>query len=197
MIYPEGMTEQQVQEIIMRIAVKVAPSFKFGCHTTADMIQQAAVFACEALACGKYDAKRPLENFLYTHVTNRLINFKRDKFRRTDSPCKLCYGKQEDYANHPDGKYCQKYLVWHRRNERKQNVLLPLDISCINDENESNARIPSSVVYEAIKSESIDIINAGLPIELRAVYLQMREGLKISKARRDEVERAVLDMLED
>jgi len=195
MIYPEGKSPKEVDEIILKIARKVAPSFRFGSHTNADMIQQAAMFACEALASGKYDSTRPLENFLYTSVINKLINFRRDKFRRTDTPCKLCYGYDDNFTGHSDGRYCEIFKVWHKRNVRKQNVLSPLDICSINDENESNVRVPSSVVEEAIEKESLALIDERLPVELRVTYLQMREGLSVPKIKRDEVERFILNIL--
>ena len=52
------------------------------------MKQQAAIFALEGLE--KYDNKRPLENFLWTHVRNRLFNYKRDNYQRPDKPCLSC-----------------------------------------------------------------------------------------------------------
>lgn len=192
-----GKTPQEVEEIILKIARKIAPSFKFGYHTVSDMIQQASIFACEALATGKYDGKRPLEGFLYTCMLTRLINFRRDKYRRTDSPCKLCYSYENGFTQHTDGMHCTKFLIWHKRNVRKQNIISPLDITCINYDNESNVIINSSVIHEAIEKESLELISRRLPIELRATYLQMREGLSVPKPRRDEVEKAILNIIGD
>ena len=51
------------------------------------MKQQAAIFALEGLE--KYDNKRPLENFLWTHVRNRLFNYKRETIIK--DPISLVY----------------------------------------------------------------------------------------------------------
>ena len=40
MTTPEGMTEQDVLEIIEKIACNLCDKFKFGYHETADMKQQ-------------------------------------------------------------------------------------------------------------------------------------------------------------
>ena len=82
------MTEEEVLETIEKIANKLCYKFKFGYHGVEDMKQQATLFALEGL--DSYDEKRPLENFLWTHVRNRLFNYKRDNFERPDKPCFSC-----------------------------------------------------------------------------------------------------------
>ena len=85
---PNGMTEKQVIQIINNIANRLAGKFKFGYHDLEDMKQQARLFAWEGME--NYDGIRPLENFLWTHVRNRLYNFKRNNFGRPDKPCDSC-----------------------------------------------------------------------------------------------------------
>lgn len=186
---PNNVTEEQFVQAVDKISRMLAAGFKFGCHTVEDIKQEAAVFALKAL--DKYDSSRPLDNFLYTHIRNRLINFKRDNFRRTDCPCKLCHGMLPGQTRHEGGQFCDKYLVWAERNTSKQNIMNPLDITNINDEAEPNTKIESSVVMEACASESLEKIDYELPVELRATYLQMKEGISIPKTRRDEVVNAV------
>ncbi len=193
MIIPNGHTKESVEEVMLRVATRLAPNFKFGYFTVEDIKQQACLFACEALA--RYDPSRPLENFLFTHVRNRLINFKRDNYKRTDCPCRLCYGNLPGQTRHDDGRFCEKFIIWQRRNTRKQNILLPLDIGNISDENEPNTRKESTVVQEVETIEILEIIDRELPVELRSQYLQMKEGLSVPKAKRTEIENTVNDIL--
>ena len=77
--------EAEFLEVLDKITKKLIHKFRFGYHNAEDMKQQASIFALEAL--DRYDGKRPLEIFLWTHVRNRLFNFKRNNYQRPDSPC--------------------------------------------------------------------------------------------------------------
>lgn len=191
---PEGKTLEEVQETILRIASRLAPNFRFGYFTVEDIKQQACVFACEGLE--GYDPNRgALDNFLIRHVKFRLINYKRDNYKRTDCPCRLCYGMLPGDTLHEDKRFCQKFSIWQKRNARKQNVLLPLDIGNISDENEKNARKESTVFQEVETSEILEKIDRELAVELRSAYLQMKEGLSVPKVKRTEIENHVNEIL--
>ena len=82
---PKNYNEQEVMDIITSISNKLASKFKFGYHDIDDMKQQAMLFAWEGLE--NYDGIRPLENFLWVHVKNRLYNFKRNNYSRPNKPC--------------------------------------------------------------------------------------------------------------
>jgi DNA-directed RNA polymerase specialized sigma subunit len=188
---PEGKTQEEVQDIILTLSKKLAPNFKFGYLTAEDMIQQACLIGCKslqkALENGSYDKERPLENFLFTSIRNGLVNFKRDNYKRTDTPCKLCYQRNQGDTHHEDRRYCEKYKVWDARNIKKQNILMPFDISGISDEEEKNTRTESSVYQDVERNELIEIIDRNLPVEDRAAYLRMREGVSVPKNRREEI----------
>lgn len=191
---PPGMTEDQVVAAIDKVVNTLAPRFQFGYFTVEDMKQEGRKFAIIALP--KYDEKRPLENFLYSHVKNRFINFKRDKYKRNDAPCKLCHNCADGETGHPDGHYCSKYENWRKRNLSKQNIMNPLDISNISDERETNTRTKSGVLENIEYEELMRQIDDKLPVELRAAYLQMVQGESVPKSKRLEVEQAVLAILE-
>jgi DNA-directed RNA polymerase specialized sigma24 family protein len=192
---PKNKTEEEFLKIVDTIAQKLAKKFQFGYFTKEDIHQQIYVFALMGLE--DYDETRPLENFLFSHIKNRLINYKRDKFKRTDAPCQLCYGKILGHTEHPDGKFCEKFLVWEKRNIRKQNVILPLDITNISDEEESNTRYESSTLRDLEKKEMLLKIDKKLPSEFRATYLQMREGVHVPKSKRLEIENLIRTILGD
>ena len=83
-----SIDENELLNVIDIITKKLAYKFKFGYHDIEDMKQQISIFAIEGLK--NYDHKRPLENFLWTHVRNRLFNYKRDNYQRPDKPCYSC-----------------------------------------------------------------------------------------------------------
>lgn len=176
----------EVVETIQRITKKIAKKFKFGYHTNADMEQQAFIYGMKAL--DKYDPSRPLPNFLYRHILNRLINFKRDNFKRTDCPCVLCHNKESGSTGHEDKQYCKSFIKWRNRNYDKMSVIVPFNITNINDEKEKRTRINSSALIDIQIEELLEKIDRDLPVELRSFYLQMRQKISgIPKARRDEV----------
>lgn len=190
---PTNMTEKQVLQAIDKVVNILGPSFTFGYFDVDDIKQQGRLFAIQAME--KYDEGRPLENFLYSHVKNRLINFKRDKYRRNDPPCQLCHNAIAGKTPHEDGQYCDKYLSWRKRNLSKQNIMNPLDITNISDEKESRTRMESSVLEDVETTEILGIIRERLPIELMSTFLQMKDGVSVPKPKRLEVERAVLAIL--
>ena len=122
---PHNIDEKEFVEILHRIVKKLGYKFIFGYHSFEDMYQQAAIFAIEGLE--KYDSSKPLENFLWTHLRNRLFNFKRDNFKRPDKPCLNCPLYDKDYAvsDNQCSKYsqvldCSLYKKWYIRNSSKQ-----------------------------------------------------------------------------
>lgn len=192
---PEGVTETEFLRATEKVIRILARSFVFGYFQLADIKQQATLFAIEAME--RYDTSRSLEGFLYTHIKNRLINFRRDKFRRNDTPCKSCHNSIEGETEHPDRQYCDKYKAWLKRNSAKQNIMNPLDITNISDENEPTTRSESTVVENVERSELLALIDMKLDPELRSIYLQMQAGESVPKAKREQVEKAVLDILKD
>jgi len=74
------VTEEEFLRVLDNISKRLGHKFKFGYHDFDDMKQQASIFALEGLE--KYDNSRPLENFLWTHVRNRLFNYKRNNYQK-------------------------------------------------------------------------------------------------------------------
>lgn len=193
MVIPPGYTEQSVLAAVEKCAAILAPKFVFGSYDLDDIRQQCHIFAIEVLEKEKFDPRRPLENFLYRHLKNQLINFKRNKFRRTDPPCHFCAGGQA--CPEAGVGYCAKYSQWLERNKNKANIASPLGLDNVCVERETRARADSSVETEAEIGELLAKIDAELPVELRATYLQMRAGVSVPKTSRLKVERAVKDIL--
>ena len=175
--------EDEFLETIDTISKKLAYKFKFGYHEIEDMKQQISVFAIEGLQ--NYDYKRPLENFLWTHVRNRLFNFKRDNYQRPDKPCRTCpfydkhCGNPDTDCKKFDNKLdCSLYKAWYVRNSSKKNLMYLNTIEELK-ESLSNNKIDYSKLED---QESIDILEKELIGEHREIYLKIKMGIKVSKA---------------
>lgn len=189
MNYPHDLTEEQVMTAMNKAVALLAQTFSFGYFDSDDIRQEAYIFGLEALS--RYDPSRPLENFLYSHIKNRLINFKRDKYHRTDPPCKIC----AEHGKHPDGSVCTKYAAWKKRNSSKQNLMRPLDIQNLSDENEKSVRHSHNIIDEATLTEARDLIDKNLSVELRSIYLRIKAGESVPKAKRVKLEIALRDLI--
>lgn len=185
---PTGYTEAQVVATITHLGNVMAPSFVFGAYSVADIKQEIALFCLEALP--RYDPDRPLENFLRVHCQNRLTNLVRDKFRRSDPPCRLCHkGREFEHADH---KMCEPYKVWKDRNDAKSNLAKSAETGPrepIHDDRLDEAANAAEI------AEAVSMIDASLPTALRADYLRMKAGEKIPRDRRLAVEAAVKEIL--
>lgn len=108
----EVEVEQEVHRIIA-LTAKTASYGHFGSHTQEDAYQQAYYEALKVLQLDKYDDRKPLANFLYVHMRNRLSNLRRKEVFRSEAPCKCCD------AFNPGDNPCEKWQGWNRRNQRK------------------------------------------------------------------------------
>lgn len=182
--------------VIQNVARRLSSRFRFGYHEADDIYNEAVLMGINGLE--KYDGKRPLENFLYIHVKNRLMNFKRDKFERLDKPCSKCplkaYIKKGDICTAFDVKKdCPHYSDWLIRNQAKKSLMSSTDI------NDQHLFSPSSSPTEELveEAELLAIIDKFLPLELRTNYLKMRAGHKLSKKHSTEIRAAVLEIMRE
>jgi DNA-directed RNA polymerase specialized sigma24 family protein len=151
---PKGINEGEAVEVIMKIAKRLAPKYVFASYDVEDIQQEAFLIGIAGLE--KYDQKRPLENFMYTHINNRLKTFKRDNYYRLDY-----------------GTAAQKIQ------DRKKNLLEPVDIDAIysvytNEQSTSNAQI----------HETLELIDKKLPAHLRRDYLKLQSNSPLPKGRK-------------
>lgn len=73
---PKNMKEKEVINVIENVISKIAPKYTFKDYDLDDIKQESFIICIDAL--NRYDGKRPLENFLSVHLSNRLKNFIRD-----------------------------------------------------------------------------------------------------------------------
>lgn len=79
---PKNMTYEQVVKQIEIVVNRIAPRYTFSTYDVDDIKQEAFIICMDALH--RYDQKRPLENFLSVHLSNRLKNFVRDNYYTKD-----------------------------------------------------------------------------------------------------------------
>ena len=177
------ITEQEFLTALDNISKKLIYKFKFGYHDIDDMKQQAAIFAMEGLE--QYDSKRPLENFLWTHVRNRLFNFKRDNYFRPDNICEGCpffdpkLKKSTNMCSKfKDKDQCEIYSGWQDRNQIKKNLMQP---TTIDHTDSSHVKIENDLVDAIGNSEIIKIIEDNLETKYRETYLKLKCGSKVHK----------------
>lgn len=184
--------ENELLNVIDIITKKLAYKFKFGYHDIEDMKQQISIFALEGLK--NYDHKRPLENFLWTHVRNRLFNYKRDNYQRPDKPCYSCplYNKTlTSCTKYSDKNDCDLYSSWSSRNSNKKNLM---HLTTIDDvKNYGNIFVDGESNIE--NAEIIKIIDEQLSGEFRSIYLRIKNGSKVNKSDRDKLASKIKEIL--
>lgn len=183
---PNNISEDEFLIVLDNISKRLAHKFKFAYHSFDDMKQQAAIFALEGLE--KYDNKRPLENFLWTHVRNRLFNYKRDNYQRPDKPCLSCifydphckksYNQCEEYK---DKNNCEELSTWNKRNETKKNLIQPMGIEDLSDSNIANKK-NYDILNIVSDNQIIKILDQEIPAQYRTAYLKLKYGDKIYKS---------------
>ena len=161
---PSNLTEKEVVDTISKVCKKLAPKYVFASYEVDDIEQEAFMMGVEGL--DRYDTNKPLENFMYTHINNRLKNFKRDNYYRFD------YGNAQKIQ------------------DRKKSILEPVDITalyCVSTDDDT--------VDNAHLSEMLDLIDKKLTADLRSDYLKLRTNSPLPKGRKAIIIQAIEDIL--
>lgn len=188
------VSDAEFLEVLDKITKRLAHKFKFGYHSAEDMKQQAAIFALEGLK--NYDYKRPLENFLWTHVRNRLFNYKRNNYQRPDKPCLSCplYDANFKVSNNQcskfiDKKECEPYASWAKRNDAKKNIAKPSyvdDLSLLSFSNSSHE-----------SAEIISFLDSNIRSEYRESYLKLKHNQKINKSELNKLKKHIVEIMKE
>jgi DNA-directed RNA polymerase specialized sigma24 family protein len=193
------MTEEEVLAVIQQVARRLARKFTFGYHSEADIRQQACLFAVEGL--DNYDEVRPLENFLWTHVRNRLYNYKRNNYERPDKPCFNCelYNPTLDHTctGYHDQMECSLFRGWFSRNSSKRNLMSTIDLQSVHDENEDNMKTGDLTSDTAMMNEFHKLLEDHLPVEFREDFIRLKHNLRLPKVRRERLIVQLKQILEE
>lgn len=194
--------EDEFLNIVNIIAKKLAYKFKFGYHDFDDMKQQISIFALEGLK--NYDHNRPLENFLWTHVRNRLFNYKRDNYQRPDKPCLGCPLHDPnlkkstsgclDYTNKND---CTLFSSWTNRNSTKKNLMHLSTIDELKDYGSAFSSSENNLLDNISSQEIFTLIENHLTGEDRSTYLKIRNGGKVNKCDMDKLTKKLKQIVND
>lgn len=194
------VNESEFLAVWEKISKKLGYKFKFGYHSHEDMKQQAAIFALEGLK--NYDKSRPLENFLWTHVRNRLFNYKRDNYQRPDKPCLTCPFYKPNSPSCPsecsefDQKTdCSLYSSWSIRNDAKKNIMKPVTIDKINEN--SNEIANDNFLDNISNQEILTLINKNISIKNRPILLKLLGGSKVPKTEIKKLVHEIKKILQD
>lgn len=176
------VTEKHFLETIDKICYKLLHKFRFGYHDIDDMKQQAYIFALQGLE--NYDTTKPLENFLWTHIRNRLFNFKRDKYQRPDRPCNTCeyydpnYERSTSQCSQFNCKTnCVLYNNWYVKNNNKKNLMQVSQTDKVETIENHDTHFVSRLQNEEILKK----IDPYIRVDLRKYYLMVLYGQKIPK----------------
>lgn len=199
-----GVSEEEFLKVLDNISKRLGHKFKFGYHSYEDMKQQAAIFALEGLE--KYDNKRPLENFLWTHVRNRLFNYKRDNYQRPDKPCLSCVFYDAHCAEsinqckeYNDKTNCEEYNTWNNRNTNKKNIMKPVGIEDLKEQNVNVPKLSSTQsILELVSDQQIlKLLDENIPAQHRSTYLKLKYGDKVYKNDLTKLLNCIKDILRD
>lgn len=164
-------TNEQLNTII-KVSRQTAKRYTFPGHTVEDMVQVGILKGLEGLS--RYDANLPFENFIRTHIRNRLSNYKRDNYCRQEKV-----------------KDATKAERWASTNRSRQALMSPMEI----DNVEHLLTQADTVADDTSYRELITQIRDELPVSLRTDFLRMLEGVKVPSNRRGRVQAAIADII--
>ncbi len=132
---------------------------------------------------------------MWTHVRNRLSNYKRDNYERPDKPCLKCEERIESTPSpgrkiiqcpYSDNYECERLRSWTKRNAPKKNLMVPVELSDDLSSAQSTDIISTLQTYEMNH-----LINLHLPIRFRQDYLRLKFGLRLIKIKRLKVQEEI------
>src|SRR5262249_55539556 len=125
----------------------------------------------------------------------KTMNLVRDHVERNDGKqaCPRCH------AGEPcdDGSHCRRYAAWLNRQRTKKSLFLAAAFSALMKDNprllEDLGASDDRAEREA--RELDELIDGRLPASLRPYYLKMRDGARVTRAKRREVREAIAAIL--
>lgn len=198
---PSNYTEAQFIETFDQVIKKLARKFVFGNREESDIYQEAFIIAMQGLE--KFDGKRPLANFLYIHIRNRLCNYKRKHYMRKEPPCTRCplkaFIKPDKCSRYDDMMDCDLYERWHKRNIIKRNLTNTLEYGQVihGDTTEENMKYSLDLGGGIDKQEITNLLNKELPARFRKHYTMLINGIKIQKKDEEALKLEIIKILKD
>lgn len=195
MYLPDGYTEQEVVDTLGRVVNMLAQTFRIGYYDIEDMKQEGYVYGIEVLP--RYNPElSSLETFLYTHIRNQFMNFRRNKVERKTPPCTTCpfyHPDDTDKKCHgfDDEEQCPRWKGWEIRNRTKRNLM---ETAIYDDEQHT---MSNSILDDLIHRETIEILERRMPLPLLTDFRRLLDGASLSKVRADKVYDAAREILQE
>lgn len=166
-------------------SVQMLRHHTFASLDTEDIEQEVRLMCLQAIRSGKFNPERQtLSAFLYVWSRSKLLNMHRNLVRRTDGGCARC--RNQDFCE-PGG--CKVHKRWERVNNAKASLSAPNSLGSNVHLHFSNEDSQNDIAV------SLSLIDEILPADLRADWLQMRDGVSLPASRRVKVEEAVASIL--
>ncbi len=179
--------DPEFQATFKKISKSISSKFRFGYYEKEDIEQEVYILCVNALE--RYDSSQPLENFLWTHVKNRLCNLKRNKYERKETPCLKCplYDKLRQVNDSQCQKFedkcdCDLYKKWVYRNNAKKALSGASSSKETSIIQANDVRKELNNHEHAEMEEIFNIIDRELPAELRQDYVKYKYGVRLKKA---------------
>jgi len=152
------LNDEEFKELHKEICKKFSSTFAFDIHDSDDISQEIAIIILDGLE--RYnEEKSSVKTFIWRHVYNRLVNFKRDNLSRADIPPE----------NEPE-----KREAWIKRQQAKKAVkrAVPIIVNYKDDDFEhvDNALL-SYDKPQAELNEIINIVEKKLSPKMRRVWI--------------------------
>lgn len=107
---PPGMTEEELISKLEVIIERIAPKYTFYGYSVDDLKQEAFIICIDGL--DRYDPKQPLENFISSHLSNRLKNLIRDNhFNKVDDEEKKKIKMPGQLSNESETHYYETFMI--------------------------------------------------------------------------------------
>lgn len=107
---PSNMTEEEVMDKIQVIINRIAPKYTFYGYSVDDVKQEAFIICVDGLE--RYEEGYPLENFLSSHLSNRLKNVIRDNhFNKGDDEEKKKIKMPGQLSNESETHYYETFML--------------------------------------------------------------------------------------
>jgi DNA-directed RNA polymerase specialized sigma subunit len=174
-------TDPETFKVIDKVLRQLYGKFNFDNFDSDDMYQVGYMIAIKALPA--YDSTKgtTLSTFLYGVLCQRYINFIRDNSVRTNNHCK-------EHTSYNDA--CQACKRRQATQDKKRGIQKPRDLDGLDFQ--TSGSLDEVEIKELEKK-----INSKLPKELRSDYLLMKDGIHVSKSRRDEIESFIMEIINE
>jgi hypothetical protein len=82
-----------------------------------------------------------------------------------------------------------------QRNQRKKNLMSPIDLANVDDEHENNMKVFVDETDNVETKDIFAIIDKDLPMNMRPLYLKYKFGTKLTKSQRTKIQDTIREIL--